>query len=55
MTIGVDLLAQLDWDDLDATVISAFLNHFEDGRGNSVRTLNVRLTAIRALFAPDAA
>lgn len=43
--------AQLDWDDLDATVISAFLNHLEDARGNSVRTRNVRLTAIRSLFA----
>ena len=43
--------AQLDWDDLDATVISAFLNHLERERHNSVRTRNVRLTAIRSLFA----
>ena len=43
--------AQLDWDDLDATVISAFLNHLEVERHNSVRTRNVRLTAIRSLFA----
>ena len=43
--------AQLDWDDLDATVISAFLNHLEAARHNSVRTRNVRLTAIRSLFA----
>ena len=43
--------AQLDWDDLDATVISAFLNYLEDARGNTVRTRNVRLTAIRSLFA----
>ena len=43
--------AQLDWDDLDVTMISAFLNHLEDARGNSVRTRNVRLTAIRSLFA----
>jgi site-specific recombinase XerD len=43
--------AQLDWDDLDATVISAFLNHLEGERHNSVRTRNVRLTAIRSLFA----
>jgi len=42
---------QLDWDDLDATVISAFLNHLEDVRHNSVRTRNVRLTVIRSLFA----
>jgi site-specific recombinase XerD len=42
--------AQLDWDDLDATTISAFLNHLESERNNSVRTRNVRLTAIRSLF-----
>ena len=42
--------AQLDWDDLDATMISAFLNHLENERHNSTRTRNVRLTAIRSLF-----
>ena len=42
--------ARLDWDDLDATVISAFLNHLESERHNSIRTRNVRLTAIRSLF-----
>lgn len=42
--------AQLDWDDLDATMISGFLNHLENERHNSVRTRNVRLTAIRSLF-----
>jgi site-specific recombinase XerD len=42
--------SQLDWDDLDATMISAFLNHLEDERHNSIRTRNVRLTAIRSLF-----
>jgi len=42
--------AQLDWDDLDATLIAAFLNHLENQRHNSVRTRNVRLTAIRSLF-----
>jgi site-specific recombinase XerD len=42
--------SQLDWDDLDATVISAFLNHLESERHNSIRTRNVRLTAIRSLF-----
>ena len=31
--------AQLDWDDLDATTISAFLNHLESERRNSTRTL----------------
>jgi site-specific recombinase XerD len=42
--------SQLDWDDLDATTISAFLNHLESERHNSIRTRNVRLTAIRSLF-----
>jgi site-specific recombinase XerD len=42
--------AKLDWNDLNADVISAFLNHLEDERGNSTRTRNVRLTAIRSLF-----
>lgn len=41
---------RLDWQDLDATTISAFLNHLEVERGNSVRTRNVRLTAIRSLY-----
>ena len=40
----------LDWDDLTADVISAFLSYLEDERGNSARTRNVRLTAIRSLF-----
>lgn len=44
------LPAQLDWDDLDAATISAFLNYLEIERGNSTRTRNVRLTAIRSLF-----
>ena len=44
------LPSQLDWDDLDATMISGFLNHLEDERHNTVRTRNVRLTAIRSLF-----
>lgn len=43
--------SQLDWDDLDATMISAFLSHLESQRHNSIRTRNVRLTAIRSLFA----
>ena len=43
--------AHLDWDDLDATTITAFLNYLETGRQNSIRTRNVRLTAIRSLFA----
>jgi site-specific recombinase XerD len=42
--------SQLDWNDLDFTMISAFLNHLESERNNSTRTRNVRLTAIRSLF-----
>lgn len=42
--------SQLDWDGLDATTISAFLNHLESERHNATRTRNVRLTAIRSLF-----
>jgi site-specific recombinase XerD len=42
--------SMLDWDDLTADAISAFLNYLEDERGNSARTRNVRLTAIRSLF-----
>jgi site-specific recombinase XerD len=42
--------SKLDWDDLDADTISAFLNHLEAHRHNSVRTRNLRLAAIRSLF-----
>jgi site-specific recombinase XerD len=42
--------SQLDWDDLDAITISAFLNHLESDRRNTARTRNLRLTAIRSLF-----
>jgi site-specific recombinase XerD len=40
----------LDWDDLGEPLISAFLTHLETERHNSVRTRNLRLTAIRSLF-----
>jgi site-specific recombinase XerD len=40
----------LDWDDLDADTITAFLTHLEAERNNSIRTRNLRLTAIRSLF-----
>lgn len=42
--------AQLDWDDLDAITISAFLNHLESERHNTTRTRNVRG---RARLAPS--
>lgn len=40
----------LDWDDLDAPTISAFLDHLETNRHNSARTRNARLAAVRSLF-----
>jgi len=42
--------ATLDWDDLNETIISAFLDHLETDRHNGARTRNLRLTAIRSLF-----
>ncbi|MDJ0313890.1 tyrosine-type recombinase/integrase [Arthrobacter sp. H35-D1] len=44
------LPAQLDWEDLDSTMISRFLNYLENQRQNSARTRNVRLTAIRSFY-----
>jgi site-specific recombinase XerD len=40
----------LCWDQLDEPLIAAFLDHLETDRGNSPRTRNLRLTAIRSLF-----
>jgi len=42
--------SKLDWEDLNETLIARFLDHLETGRGNSPRTRNLRLTAIRSLF-----
>ena len=42
--------SQLDFADLDARLITAFLTCLETERGNSVTTRNARLTAIRSLF-----
>jgi site-specific recombinase XerD len=42
--------SKLDLADLDAPLISAFLDHLEAQRGCSVRTRNARLAAIRSLF-----
>lgn len=41
---------RLDLADLDAAMISAFLEHLETERHNSVRTRNARLAAIRSFF-----
>jgi site-specific recombinase XerD len=42
--------SRLDWADLDAGAVSAFLDHLEVERHNGARTRNARLTAIRSLF-----
>jgi hypothetical protein len=42
---------QLDIADLDAPMIATFLDHLEQHRGNSPRTRNNQLAAIRSVFA----
>jgi integrase/recombinase XerD len=42
--------SELDFNDLDAPLIGAFLTHLEVDRHNSIRTRNVRLAGIRSLF-----
>jgi site-specific recombinase XerD len=42
--------AQLQFEDVDAPLVGAFLNYLEHQRGNSVRSRNTRLAAIRSLF-----
>jgi site-specific recombinase XerD len=42
--------SRLDFTDLDAPLIGAFLDHLERGRGASARTRNARLAAVRSLF-----
>lgn len=44
------LPSQLDWSDLDQSMISSFLDHLETDRHNSARTRNARLGALRSLF-----
>ncbi len=41
----------MDFVDLDATTVAAFLDHLERERANSVRSRNARLAAIHSLFA----
>ena len=41
---------RLNLEDLDAALISAFLDHLEGERGNGSRSRNLRLTAIRSFF-----
>jgi len=40
----------LTLDDLDAAIVLDFLDHLENDRGNSARTRNLRLTAIRSFM-----
>lgn len=42
--------SRLDFEELDTTLVSAFLDHLEHERHNSVRTRNARLAAIHSLF-----
>jgi integrase/recombinase XerD len=42
--------SQLDFEDLDAPTVGAFLDHLEHVRGNTVQSRNARLTAIHSLF-----
>ncbi|HSS54456.1 MAG TPA: tyrosine-type recombinase/integrase [Gaiellales bacterium] len=42
--------SKLEIEDLDALLISAFLDHLEQERGNSPRTRNARLAAIHSMF-----
>lgn len=42
--------ARLEFSDLDAPLIGAFLYHLEHERGNTARTRNARLAAIHSLF-----
>jgi len=40
----------LAFEDLDAALIGAFLNHIEKNRHNAIRSRNLRLTALRSFF-----
>ena len=42
--------SKLDFADLDAPMVAAFLHHLEVERGNTARTRNSRLAAIHSLF-----
>jgi len=42
--------ARIDLDDIDAPMVSAFLDHLESHRGNTARTRNARLAGIHSVF-----
>jgi site-specific recombinase XerD len=44
------LASSLQWDQLDASDITDFLDHLQQDRGNSARTRNARLSGIHNLF-----
>jgi len=44
-------ITKITFDDFSAAVVTAFLEHLEEARANSVSTRNVRLAALRAFFA----
>ncbi|PID38260.1 MAG: integrase [Proteobacteria bacterium] len=44
-------VTQITMDDISAAVVTAFLEHLEEARGNAVSTRNVRLAALRTFFA----
>ncbi|MEI2778058.1 MAG: phage integrase SAM-like domain-containing protein [Tetrasphaera sp.] len=51
LTATLDITAEaIDFDVVTATNITGFLDHLEHERGNSAKTRNVRLTAIRAVL-----
>ena len=50
-TDHADPPSKLDIAQLDAPLITAFLDHLENHRGNTIRTRNHRLAAIHSLFA----
>ena len=49
MTLGIPA-DKLDFEAVTATSITGFLDHLEQERGNSAKTRNVRLTAIRSVL-----
>jgi integrase/recombinase XerD len=42
--------SRLDFTDVDAPAVAAFLDHLENDRGNSIRTRNARLAAVHSMF-----
>ena len=42
--------SQLEFPDLDASLVAAFLDHLQTERGNGVRTRNTRLVAIHSFY-----